>query len=86
MYQPTDWFPVDYVNVVAIYGVSVVNGNHKGWLELVFVNSLDVMDSWHLDGFGFYVVGQVTLHSSYFWGVELAPTGVRTRELTRNDH
>ncbi|KAG8651092.1 hypothetical protein MANES_07G133302v8 [Manihot esculenta] len=57
VYQPTDWFPVDYVNVMAIYGVSVVNGNHKGWLELVFVNSLDVMDSWHLDGFGFYDVG-----------------------------
>lgn len=56
VYQ-SDWFPVDSVNAEAAYGVSVVTGIHKGWIELVFKNNLDVMDSWHLDGFGFYVVG-----------------------------
>ncbi|KAL3523517.1 hypothetical protein ACH5RR_016351 [Cinchona calisaya] len=52
-----DAFPVDSINDAATYGVSVVTGVHKGWLEIVFKNDLYVMDSWHLDGFGFYVVG-----------------------------
>ncbi|KAK9910031.1 hypothetical protein M0R45_034008 [Rubus argutus] len=52
-----DSFPVKSVNTNASYGVSVVTGIHKGWLEIVFKNNLDAMDSWHLDGFGFYVVG-----------------------------
>ncbi|GKV34210.1 hypothetical protein SLEP1_g42607 [Rubroshorea leprosula] len=52
-----DWFPVDSVHAEAAYGVSVVTGIHKGWIGLVFRNNLDVMDSWNLDGFGFYVVG-----------------------------
>ncbi|XP_028960747.2 monocopper oxidase-like protein SKU5 [Malus sylvestris] len=52
-----DAFPTHYVNDDAAYGVSVVTGIHKGWIEIVFMNTLDAMDSWHLDGFGFYVVG-----------------------------
>ncbi|KAL0002724.1 hypothetical protein SO802_016505 [Lithocarpus litseifolius] len=52
-----DQFPVKSVNDNASYGISIVTGNHKGWIELVFKNHLDVMDSWHFDGFGFYVVG-----------------------------
>ncbi|KAK6790381.1 hypothetical protein RDI58_014181 [Solanum bulbocastanum] len=52
-----DQFPTHSVYDSASYGVSVVSGIHKGWLEIVFKNDLDVMDSWHLDGFGFYVVG-----------------------------
>ncbi|KAG8380566.1 hypothetical protein BUALT_Bualt06G0028900 [Buddleja alternifolia] len=51
-------FPVLSVDNAASYGVSVVEGVHKGWLEIVFQNDVDdEMDSWHLDGFGFYVVG-----------------------------
>lgn len=52
-----DAYPTRSVNKDAAYGVSVVSGIHKGWLEIVFKNNLDVMDSWHLDGFSFYVVG-----------------------------
>ncbi|GMY09313.1 monocopper oxidase-like protein SKU5 [Fagus crenata] len=52
-----DQFPVKSVNAEAAFGVSVVTGNHKGWIELVFKNNLGFMDSWHLDVFGFYVVG-----------------------------
>ena len=52
-----DQFPVKSVNDNASYGISVVTGNHKGWIELVFKNHLDVMDAWHFDGFGFHVVG-----------------------------
>lgn len=52
-----DWFPTNSVNTEAAYGVSVSTGIHKGWIELVFINKLDVIDSWHLDGFAFHVVG-----------------------------
>ena len=52
-----DKFSTKTVNVAAAYGVSVVTGNHKGWIQLVLKNNLDVMDSWHFDGFGFHVVG-----------------------------
>ncbi|XP_059669147.1 monocopper oxidase-like protein SKU5 [Cornus florida] len=50
-------FPVNSTLSASINGTFVVTGNHKGWLEIVFKNDLQVMDSWHLDGFGFYVVG-----------------------------
>ncbi|XP_058208122.1 monocopper oxidase-like protein SKU5 [Rhododendron vialii] len=52
-----DEFPVNFSNPVGVNGTFVVTGIHREWLEIVFRNGLDVMDSWHLDGFGFYVVG-----------------------------
>ncbi|PRQ58690.1 putative L-ascorbate oxidase [Rosa chinensis] len=52
-----DSFPVKSVNPDAGYGVFVVTGIHKGWIEIVFKNNLAAMDSWHLDGYGFFVVG-----------------------------
>ncbi|KAL1532120.1 monocopper oxidase-like protein SKS1 [Salvia divinorum] len=53
-----DEFPTRSVSGAAAYGVSVVTGVHKEWLEIVFKNDLDdEIDSWHLDGFGFFVVG-----------------------------
>ncbi|KAK6228311.1 hypothetical protein SCA6_000651, partial [Theobroma cacao] len=50
-------FPIQSVNSEAAYGISVVTGNHRGWIELVFKNDIDDMDSWNLDGFSFFVVG-----------------------------
>ncbi|CAN1258155.1 Monocopper oxidase-like protein SKU5, partial [Linum perenne] len=38
-------------------GVFVATGEHRGWLELVLMNNLVGIDSWHLDGYGFFVVG-----------------------------
>ncbi|QHO35452.1 hypothetical protein HN51_028890 [Arachis hypogaea] len=52
-----DAFPHDSVNANASYGISVVSGKHKGWAEFVFKNKMNVMDTWHLDGFGFFLVG-----------------------------
>ena len=52
-----DAFPHQSVNANASYGISVVSGTHIGWAEFIFKNKLDVIDSWHLDGFGFFVVG-----------------------------
>lgn len=52
-----DKFPIYADNPTAVNGTFVQSGNHKGWVEIVFTNELQVLDSWHLDGFGFYVVG-----------------------------
>lgn len=52
-----DEFPTNTSNPEAVNGVFVASGIHKGWIELVFKNNLEVIDSWHLDGFGFFVVG-----------------------------
>ena len=52
-----DEFSTNSTNVKPERGVFVATGIHKGWIELVFYNDLEAIDSWHLDGFGFYVVG-----------------------------
>ncbi|KAL0452111.1 UNVERIFIED_CONTAM: Monocopper oxidase-like protein SKU5 [Sesamum latifolium] len=52
-----DAFPIHSSLPTPVNGTFVVSGTHKGWLEIVFKNDLDMIDSWHLDGFGFFVVG-----------------------------
>ncbi|XP_020588857.1 monocopper oxidase-like protein SKU5 [Phalaenopsis equestris] len=52
-----DAFPANSTNDRVVQGTFVATGIHKGWAEIVFVNELGEMNSWHLDGFGFYVVG-----------------------------
>ncbi|MED6184764.1 hypothetical protein PIB30_050658 [Stylosanthes scabra] len=52
-----DAFPHDSVNANASYGISVVSGIHKGWTEFVLKNNMNVIDTWHLDGFGLFLVG-----------------------------
>lgn len=51
-----DEFSTNSTNLESM-GVFFASGKHKGWIELVFKNDLDAMNAWHLDGFGFYVVG-----------------------------
>lgn len=52
-----DAFPVHSSLPTPVNGTFVVSGTHKGWLEIVIHNDLDKVDSWHLDGYGLFVVG-----------------------------
>ncbi|XP_054821742.1 monocopper oxidase-like protein SKU5 [Prosopis cineraria] len=52
-----DEYPTNSSNDNAVRGVFVASGLHKGWLEVVFKNELETIDTWHLDGFNFFVVG-----------------------------
>ncbi|CAL1374182.1 unnamed protein product [Linum trigynum] len=52
-----DQFSTNSSNGELRQGVFVAAGRHKGWLELVLTNDLGSIDSWHLDGYGFFVVG-----------------------------
>ncbi|KAL2324966.1 hypothetical protein Fmac_024024 [Flemingia macrophylla] len=52
-----DTYSKNTSNVNAVSGVFVASAIHKGWTEIVLENNLDTIDSWHLDGFSFFVVG-----------------------------
>ncbi|KAK9127556.1 hypothetical protein Syun_016353 [Stephania yunnanensis] len=52
-----DLYPTNFTERVALSGTFVASGTHKEWLEIVFFNDLEDMDTWHLDGFGLFVVG-----------------------------
>ncbi|KAK9153865.1 hypothetical protein Sjap_001345 [Stephania japonica] len=52
-----DLYPTNFTKRVAVSGTFVATGTHKEWLEIVFFNDLEAMDTWHLDGFGLFVVG-----------------------------
>ncbi|KAK8952276.1 Monocopper oxidase-like protein SKU5 [Platanthera zijinensis] len=68
-----DAFPVNSTNTKMVQGTFVASGIHKGWDEIIFVNEHSVMNSWHLDGYGFYVVG--------FGNGEWSPTSRETYNL-----
>lgn len=38
---------------------SVMGGNYRKFVEIVFENRENIMQSWHLDGYAFFVVGYV---------------------------
>ncbi|CAJ2629366.1 unnamed protein product [Trifolium pratense] len=44
-------------NVNAVHDVFVASALHKEWAEIVVQNTLTTIDSWHLDGYSFFVVG-----------------------------
>eukprot|EP01018_Ginkgo_biloba_P012418 Gb_27971 [translate_table: standard] len=52
-----DNFPFNVTSQNAVMETSVISGKHKGWAEIVFINNGTEIQSWHLDGYGFYVVG-----------------------------
>lgn len=41
----------------AVFGASVVGTTLHDFVEIVFQNTEPMLQSWHLDGYSFYVVG-----------------------------
>ncbi|KHN21284.1 DNA polymerase epsilon catalytic subunit A [Glycine soja] len=52
-----DAFSKNTSNANAVRGVFVSSALLKGWTEIVLENNLDIIDTWHLDGYSFFVVG-----------------------------
>ena len=50
----------------AVLGVSVFGITLHDFVEIVFQNTEDTIQSWHLDGSSFYVVGYAFRHPSIF--------------------
>jgi hypothetical protein len=36
---------------------SIINGTYKGFMEIIFQNNATTVQSYHLDGYAFFVVG-----------------------------
>ena len=63
----------DYYNISGVFSVggipdspdgrspylqtAVINGEYRTFIEIVFQNYEDTMQSWHLDGYSFFVAG-----------------------------
>lgn len=50
-------FPNRFMNRPAKLDTSVINGTFKGFIEIIFQNNDTAVQSYHLDGFAFFVVG-----------------------------
>ncbi|GMH29670.1 hypothetical protein Nepgr_031513 [Nepenthes gracilis] len=50
-------FPSDPLTGRPLRDRSIINGTYKGFAEIIFQNNDTVMQSFHIDGFSFYVVG-----------------------------
>lgn len=71
-----DWFNIPGVftlnsikdsptNAAATLGTSVVGATLHDFYEIVFQNTENTVQSWHLDGYSFYVVGYVLCNKSW---------------------
>lgn len=50
-------FPNRFMNRPAKVDTSVINGTFKGFMEIIFQNNDTSVQSYHLDGYAFFVVG-----------------------------
>ncbi|KAF8080389.1 hypothetical protein N665_0949s0011 [Sinapis alba] len=52
-----DMFPTNPSNKTPRFGTSVVDIRYRDFVHIVFENPLDESQSWHIDGYNFWVVG-----------------------------
>lgn len=50
-------FPNRFMNRPSKFDSSVINGTFKGFMEIIFQNNDTSVQSYHLDGYAFFVVG-----------------------------
>ncbi|PKA57769.1 Monocopper oxidase-like protein SKU5 [Apostasia shenzhenica] len=50
-------FPNRNMNRPAKIDTSIINGSYKGFMEIIFQNNATTVQSYHLDGYAFFVVG-----------------------------
>ncbi|VAH72797.1 unnamed protein product [Triticum turgidum subsp. durum] len=50
-------FPNHPMNRLPKVDTSVINGTYKGFMEIIFQNNATTVQSYHLDGYAFFVVG-----------------------------
>lgn len=52
-----DAFPAKPMNATPTYLTSVISGGYRGFLEIIFQNEDGIVQSYHFDGYAFFVVG-----------------------------
>ena len=50
-------FPNHPMNRLPKVDTSIINGTYKGFMEIIFQNNATSVQSYHLDGYAFFVVG-----------------------------
>lgn len=50
-------FPNRIMNRPAKFDTSIINGTYKGFTEIIFQNNDSTVQSYHMDGYAFFVVG-----------------------------
>ncbi|KAL6002847.1 Monocopper oxidase-like protein sku5 [Asimina triloba] len=50
-------FPNRMMNRPSKVDTSIINGTYKGFMEIIFQNNDSIVQSYHLDGYAFFVVG-----------------------------
>ncbi|KAF9611682.1 hypothetical protein IFM89_034865 [Coptis chinensis] len=50
-------FPNRMMNRPAKFDTSIINGSYRGFMEIIFQNNDSIVQSYHLDGYAFFVVG-----------------------------
>lgn len=50
-------FPNRMMNRPAKADTSIINGTYKGFMEIIFQNNDTTIQSYHMDGYAFFVVG-----------------------------
>lgn len=50
-------FPNRLMNRPSKVDTSIINGTHRGFMEIIFQNNDTTVQSYHLDGYAFFVVG-----------------------------
>lgn len=50
-------FPNRYMNRPSKLDTSIINGSYKGFTEIIFQNNDSNVQTYHLDGYAFFVVG-----------------------------
>jgi iron transport multicopper oxidase len=58
-------FPTMPSDAPARSSSSVLNASYKGFLEIVFQNNETDVQTYHLDGYSFFVVGYATMNFSF---------------------
>lgn len=51
------FLPASPVDDVPRLGISVIDANYHDFVHIVFQNLLDSLQTWHSDGYNFFVVG-----------------------------
>ena len=57
VFEPNIMFDTPNDNVLLVLGTSVVDAMYHEYVHVVFQNPLQQIQTWHLDGYNFFVVG-----------------------------
>lgn len=62
-------FPTRPLDRPTRIGTSVINGTYKGFMEIIFQNNDTTVQTYHMDGYAFFVAGYFSISCFYMSGI-----------------